>query len=199
MYKKGLTIQTDEYDIQSVQAETDEKQGNSIRFSGLELKEVIDSMLESVFKRIWERAGKETANIELEWEDTKLELQEGRVNKFLELIFEKMLENEEKEVGDIKYLGSGGFSNVYKIGSKVIKISPTDRGTNQIPHNRRTIQPLIRMPIPKLKQKDETLLFIEIMEEAEIGTVTKEEATLASEQAINGMKPKLLKLVLNMI
>ena len=103
------------------------------------------------------------------------ELREAEVYLFLEGILKRVLENEGVEVGDIKYLDEGRYSKVYKIGDKIVKMSAEDRETNQIPYNRRTIESMIRMPIPNLKQEDKTLLFIEMMEEVEIGNITDEE------------------------
>ena len=58
-------------------------------------------------------------------------------------LIEELLESEKARYIDIKYIGRGSFSNVYKIKDKVIKIGE-ERETYQIPNHRRILQPLLR-------------------------------------------------------
>lgn len=58
-------------------------------------------------------------------------------------MIEELLKSENKKWIDIKHIGEGGFSNVFEIGDKVLKIG-RPRNTYNIPNHRRILQPLIR-------------------------------------------------------
>ncbi|MBR6253551.1 MAG: hypothetical protein IKR04_06940 [Clostridia bacterium] len=62
----------------------------------------------------------------------------------LRRIIEELVKNEEVRPSDIEVLGSGGYSVVYGVGEKVLKIGRVPQ-TYDIPRNhRRLIQPLVR-------------------------------------------------------
>lgn len=66
--------------------------------------------------------------------------------KFLDsltMIINEIAQNEETDLSNLKYVNSGSFSNVYRIGNKVIKFGKT-RVTDNIPYHRRVLQPLLR-------------------------------------------------------
>lgn len=88
----------------------------------------------------------------------------------LRIIFQEILDNENKKVSDIKYAG-GVFSNVFIIGSKVIKIG--ERNTFKIENNKRFLKPLLRMII-KINNKE---ICIEITERVSYD-VTEEDVYL---------------------
>lgn len=100
----------------------------------------------------------------------------GKKEKFLDdntvqaltMIFEEIAQNEMVDVSDVEYIGSGDYSNVYKLGNKVIKLG-VSRLTNKIPYHRRILQPLLRR---KIKNKD---LYIEIAEYIERDTSITDE------------------------
>ncbi len=57
----------------------------------------------------------------------------------LEGLFQEILDHEGKEWIDIEYIDSGGYSHVYEIGSKVLKIGK-ERNSYKIPYHRRILQ-----------------------------------------------------------
>ncbi len=75
-------------------------------------------------------------------EENKEELIEVYTGTLLRMV-EELLDSEDKTFADITELGSGGYSDVYEIGEKVIKIGKP-RETYTIPNHRRILQPLIR-------------------------------------------------------
>lgn len=88
----------------------------------------------------------------------------------LTMIFEEIAQNEMADVSDVEYIGRGNYSNVYKLGNKVIKLG-VRRLTNKIPYHKRILQPLLRR---KIRNKD---LYIEISEYVERDTsITDEDA-----------------------
>lgn len=62
------------------------------------------------------------------------------------IIIEELLENENKQFIDIKYLGEGAFTKAYQIGNKVVKIGD-NRITHEIPNHPRILQPLVKTPL----------------------------------------------------
>lgn len=66
--------------------------------------------------------------------------------KFLDsltMIINEIAQNEKTDLSNLKYVTSGSFSNVYRIGNKVIKFGKK-RVTDNIPYHRRVLQPLLR-------------------------------------------------------
>lgn len=61
----------------------------------------------------------------------------------LSIMIDELLENEKCRWIDIKNIGSGAYSNVYEIGTKVLKIGGP-RQTYKIPNHTRILQPLTR-------------------------------------------------------
>lgn len=97
----------------------------------------------------------------------------------LTMIFEEIAQNEMVDVSDVEYIGKGEYSNVYKLGNKVIKLGGR-RLTNKIPYHRRILQPLLRR---KIKNRD---LYIEISEYVESDTsITDEDAYLIYKELRN--------------
>ncbi len=84
----------------------------------------------------------------------------GRVNQdyvylddvmidLLEKIIEEILEHENLDWIDINYRISGGYSSIFEIGSKILKIGEK-RETYRIPYDKRILQPLIRINLSDL-------------------------------------------------
>ena len=65
--------------------------------------------------------------------------------KTLEIMTAETLESEEKDYSDIERIavGTGDFSNIYKIGNKILKVG-APRGEFKIPNHRRILQPIVR-------------------------------------------------------
>ena len=81
------------------------------------------------------RKGTQSANISLkDINDYSLTLQ---------LLIRDMLNSEHKKFSDMRKVGEGVYSNVYQIGTKIIKIG-APRQTHKIPNHRRILQPIVR-------------------------------------------------------
>lgn len=65
--------------------------------------------------------------------------------KTLEIMTAETLRSEEKDYSDIERIavGTGDFSNIYKIGNKILKVG-APRGEFEIPNHRRILQPIVR-------------------------------------------------------
>lgn len=61
-------------------------------------------------------------------------------------IVDEISKNENTDISELKYIGTGTLTNVYKLGNKVIKFGK-NRLTDKIPYHRRILQPLIRRKI----------------------------------------------------
>lgn len=61
----------------------------------------------------------------------------------LKMIVDEILKNENKELVDIKELGSGNYSSVIQIGDKVMKVG-IGRNTFDIPNSKYILQPILR-------------------------------------------------------
>ena len=88
----------------------------------------------------------------------KLPKDKEKYNVFLTRIIDELLEEQKKDFIDIKQIGTGSTSDVYKIGDKILKIG-SKRITEKIPYSRRILQPLYRSNLD-----DDDKLFIEISE-----------------------------------
>ena len=84
-------------------------------------------------------------------------------SKTLAIMIDELLESENKKWIDIRKIGRGGFSSVYKIGDKVLKVGGT-RTTYKMPNHRRILQPLIRTNLTT-KRTNEVFGCIEIADE----------------------------------
>lgn len=92
----------------------------------------------------------------------------------LTMIVDEVAQNENVDISDLEYKGKGTFSEVYKLGNKVIKFGK-NRLTNQIPYHKRILQPLIRRRV--LRGFGD--LYIEISEYIQPdNTITDEDAYL---------------------
>lgn len=89
-----------------------------------------------------------------------------------EKLIEEILKHENKKWIDINYLGSGAYSHVYEIGSKIIKVGE-ERETYRIPYDKRILQPLIRQNISDLSQNSKGT--IEITEKVDTNVDLTEE------------------------
>ena len=69
-------------------------------------------------------------------------------------------QNENVDISDIEYVGRGAFSDVYKLGDKVIKFGK-NRLTDKIPYHKRILKPLLRK---RVLSKVVTDLYIEVSE-----------------------------------
>ncbi len=84
---------------------------------------------------------------------------ENLTDLVLDLI-EEILNHENLEYKDIKHIGGGAYSEVIKIGSKIIKIGKKRRSYN-IPYDKTILQPIIRIDLSKISNLETT---IEVME-----------------------------------
>lgn len=86
-----------------------------------------------------------------------------KINEIVVMIVEEILEHEKKDYIDIERLKPGGYSNVIRIGSKVIKVGGK-RETYQIPNTSILLQPLIRKDLSSISSFNGT---IEVLENVE--------------------------------
>lgn len=56
----------------------------------------------------------------------------------LEKLLQEILDHEQKDWIDIEYIDSGGYSHVYEIGSKVLKVGK-ERNSYKIPYHKRIL------------------------------------------------------------
>ena len=64
----------------------------------------------------------------------------------LTTIVDEIANNENVDISDIEYIATGAFTDVYKLGNKVIKFGK-NRLTDKIPYHKRILQPLIRRKV----------------------------------------------------
>ena len=101
------------------------------------------------------------------------DLKNEQIYDFLKIVIDEVLKNENKKYHDIKKLTPGAYSNVYQIGSKVIKIG-SKRATFNIHNNKRFIKPIYRKNIYS-KNEDKILFCIEITEKVSTNNISKED------------------------
>lgn len=95
------------------------------------------------------------------------------LSELLCLIIDDIKDSEKIRYSDIKYINKGGFSSVFMIGDKVLKLGK-DRQSSSFPNNPYIIKPLLRKNI-KIDSED---LFIEVTEKCSTNTSNKTEEDL---------------------
>lgn len=101
----------------------------------------------------------------------KTKEEENLIELVVKLI-EEILSHENLEYKDIKYIGGGAFSEIIKIGDKIVKVGKT-RHNYQIPYDKSILQPIIRVDLSKISNVDTT---IEVMENVDTNFfISKEE------------------------
>lgn len=95
----------------------------------------------------------------------------------LQILFREILKSEGKKFCDVEMIGEGGFSQIFKVGDKVIKVG-APRKTYNIPNHRRIIQPLARVNLTN--QYQESIGTIEVTDEVDtsrgaLSKITKED------------------------
>ena len=102
------------------------------------------------------RKGTQSANISLkDINDYSLTLQ---------ILLRELLNSENKRFLDMRKVGEGVYSNVYQIGTKIIKIG-APRQTHKIPNHRRILQPIVRKELTN--EMGEPIGSIEITDEVD--------------------------------
>lgn len=97
-------------------------------------------------------------------------LEEQKLYDFFKIMIEELLTNEGKQYSDIEILGQGGYSKVFGVGSKVLKIGEP-RATLNIKDNRRFLKPLYRKNIKYLNSSF-TIFCVEITERLDMTNIT---------------------------
>lgn len=82
----------------------------------------------------------------------------------LQILFRELLQSECKQFCDVEMIGEGGYSQTFKVGSKVIKVG-APRKTYNIPNHRRILQPLARVNLTN--QYQEFIGTIEVTDEVD--------------------------------
>lgn len=104
---------------------------------------------------------------------TSSAIEKEKYMPFLKQVVEELLENEKANYHDIEYLDSGFYSNVYKIGDKVLKIG-SERKAFNIPNNKYFLKPIYRQNIRSLDSNC-VLFCIEITECVNTDNITEED------------------------
>ena len=112
------------------------------------------------------RKGTQSANISLkDINDYSLTLQ---------ILLRELLNSEHKRFSDIEKVGSGAYSNVYQVGTKIIKIGGP-RQTHKIPNHRRILQPIARKELTN--ETGEPIGSIEVTDEVDASKETLSKIT----------------------
>lgn len=90
----------------------------------------------------------------------------------LEKLLQEILDHEQKDWIDIEYIDSGGYSHVYEIGSKVLKVGK-ERNSYKIPYHKRILQPLIRVDLSEFSKTNKGTL--EVAEKVDTNIKVSEE------------------------
>lgn len=101
-------------------------------------------------------------------EETIDYLKDEKLYNFFKILIEELLENENKKYSDIELIGEGGFSKVFGIGSKVLKVGD-ERRTYKIKNNKLFLKPLYRTKI----ETDYRNFCIEITEKVDTENITE--------------------------
>ena len=130
-----------------------------------ELKPIAREYFNEHKDEIIERMYKHITYLFVCYEDNQSEYKKERkaVKEIMKLIIEELCEKEKVEFGDITKLGEGGFSKVYQINNKVIKLG-IHRNTRTIPENPYIVKPLLRKNFSVDGKEFGEQLFIEVTE-----------------------------------
>ena len=90
-------------------------------------------------------------------------------------MLDELLHSENCRYSDINSVTSGGYSQVYKIGNKILKVGKP-RASYSIPNHRRLLQPLIRTNLIDEENNNIPIACIEIQDGVDLSeTISKEE------------------------
>lgn len=93
----------------------------------------------------------------------------------LAIMLDELLHSENCRYSDINSVTSGGYSQVYKIGNKILKVGKP-RASYSIPNHRRLLQPLIRTNLIDEENNNIPIACIEIQDGVDLSeTISKEE------------------------
>lgn len=92
----------------------------------------------------------------------------------LQILLRELLNSEHKRFSDMRKVGEGVYSNVYQIGTKIIKIG-APRQTHKIPNHRRILQPIVRKELTN--EMGEPIGSIEITDEVDTSKETLSKIT----------------------
>lgn len=120
----------------------------------------MDNAVYSYIDNNKDRVIKEIINKKLQLADEKIDSE--NVVDLVKGIAEELLGYQNLNFHDINYIGCGGFTAVYQIGDKVIKIG-SKRNNFKIDDHRRFLKPIYRQEIKHINGKN-TLLCIEVTE-----------------------------------
>lgn len=104
---------------------------------------------------------------------TSSAIEKEKYMPFLKQVVDELLEHENANYHDIEYLDSGFYSNVYKIGDKVLKIG-SERKAFNISNSRYFLKPIYRQNVRSLDAK-KVLFCIEITECVNTDNITEED------------------------
>lgn len=104
---------------------------------------------------------------------TSSTIEKEKYMPFLKQVVDELLENENANYHDIEYLDSGFYSNVYKIGDKVLKIG-SERKAFNISNSRYFLKPIYRQNVRSL-DANKVLFCIEITECVNTDNITEED------------------------
>lgn len=128
-----------------------------------------------------DRFGKIHSSIVSKMTEVKPKFMDSNTLLGLTTIVDEIANNENVDISNIEYITTGTFSNVYKLGNKVIKFGK-NRLTDKIPYHKRILQPLIRRKV--LSGFNE--LYIEISEYIQPdNSITDEDAYLVYKELRN--------------
>ena len=94
-------------------------------------------------------------------------------HKYIKMIVDDILKNEKANYNNVNKLKSGGFSCVYSIKDKVIKLGSNGRVTASFPNNPYIIKPILR----KVFELDGKEIFVEVTQKVDSNesNITKED------------------------
>ena len=92
----------------------------------------------------------------------------------MQILLRELLNSEHKRFSDMRKVGEGVYSNVYQIGTKIIKIG-APRQTHKIPNHRRILQPIVRKELTN--EMGEPIGSIEITDEVDTSKETLSKIT----------------------
>ena len=161
------------YDLMNFVKDNDESLSKTKEF--LDTHE--DKAFESIFSETDEIEDSKDSNEYLQTSDEinyvgsyyTLEIKDNTIKEVIKLTIKDIMKNEQVNFSDITYK-EGGFSKVFLIGDKVLKLG--DRATKTIPNNPYIVSPLLRRELESNGEK----IFIEVTERVDTESkVSKEE------------------------